>query len=40
MFQPLETAEHGSFSHVALALECKIEGVTGTVVAGYLELRN
>jgi hypothetical protein len=34
MFQLLEAAELGRFSHVALALECKIEETTGTIDAG------
>ena len=32
--QLLQAAELGSFSHVALALESRIEGITGTVDAG------
>jgi hypothetical protein len=31
MFQPQQAAEIGSFSHVALALESKIEKTTGTI---------
>jgi hypothetical protein len=30
-FQPQQTAELGSFSHVALDLEPRIEGITGTI---------
>ena len=33
MFQPQEEAELGSFGHVALALESRVEGVTGTINA-------
>jgi hypothetical protein len=40
MFQPQQTAERGSFVHVALALESVIEGATGTIDTGQLELRN
>jgi hypothetical protein len=39
MFQLLKAAELGSFSHIALALESRVEGTTGTIDAGYLELR-
>jgi hypothetical protein len=34
MFQPQKAAEHSSFSHVALAVEWKIEGTSGTIDAG------
>jgi hypothetical protein len=34
MFQPQQAAELGNFSHMALALEPRIEGVTGTIDAG------
>jgi hypothetical protein len=35
MFQVQQAAEHGSsFSHVALALESRINGSTGTIGAG------
>jgi hypothetical protein len=34
MFQLQQAAEHGSFGHVALALESRIEGTTGTIDAG------
>jgi len=34
MFQLLQAAEIGSFSHVALALESRIEVTTGTIDAG------
>ena len=37
-FQPQEAAELGSFGHVALALESRIEGTTETTDAGELEL--
>jgi len=40
MFQPQQTAELNSFGHVALALASRIEGTTGTMDAGELELRN
>jgi hypothetical protein len=40
MFQPQQASEHGSFVHVALVLERKIEGATGTIDAGLMELRN
>jgi len=40
MFQPRQAAEYSSFSHVALALESRIEGMTGTIDTGELELRN
>jgi hypothetical protein len=33
MFQPHEESELGSFGHVALALESRVEGVTGTINA-------
>jgi hypothetical protein len=33
MFQPQQAVEHGSFCHVALALESIIEGTTGTIDA-------
>jgi hypothetical protein len=38
MFQPQQTEELGRFRHVALALESRIERVTGTINAGHLEL--
>jgi hypothetical protein len=34
MFQPQQAAELGSFDSVSLALESRIEGITGTVDAG------
>jgi hypothetical protein len=34
MFQLQQAAELGSYGHVVLALESKIEGVTGTINAG------
>jgi hypothetical protein len=34
MFQPQQAAELGSFSHVALTLESRIEVTTGTMDAG------
>ena len=34
IFQPQQTAELGNFSHVALALESRIEEVSGIVDAG------
>lgn len=34
MFQFQQAAEHDSFSHMALALERKIEGTSGTINAG------
>ena len=34
MFQPQQAAELSSFGHVALALESRIEGTTGTIDAG------
>jgi hypothetical protein len=34
MFQLLEAAELGSFSHMVLALESRIEGTTGSIDAG------
>jgi hypothetical protein len=34
MFQPQEAEELGSFGHVVLALESRIEGTTGTIDAG------
>jgi hypothetical protein len=34
MFYVLQTAELGSFSHVALVLELRMEGTTGTIDAG------
>jgi hypothetical protein len=40
MFQLLQAAELCGFGHVALALELRIEGTTGTIDGGYLELRN
>jgi hypothetical protein len=40
MFQPQQAAELSSFSHLSLALESRIEGNSGTIDAGYLELRN
>jgi hypothetical protein len=40
MFQPEQAAEFGSFGHMALALESRIEGTTGIIDAGWLELRN
>jgi hypothetical protein len=33
MFQPQQTAELGSFGHVALAFELKIEGTSETIDA-------
>ena len=39
MFESQQKAELSSFNHVALALELKIEGITGTIDAGWLELR-
>jgi hypothetical protein len=30
MFQAQQAMEHGSFSHVALTLEVRLDGVTGT----------
>jgi hypothetical protein len=33
MFQLLQAAELNSFGHVALALESRIEGITGTIDA-------
>ena len=33
MFQPQEAAELGSFGHMALALDSRIEGTTGTIDA-------
>jgi hypothetical protein len=38
MFQPQQAAKFGSFGHVALALESRIEGVTGKTDVGWLEL--
>jgi hypothetical protein len=40
MSQPQQAAELGSFGHVALPLESRIDGTTGTIDSGYLELRN
>ena len=40
MFQAQQAEEHSSFGYVAQALESSIEGTTGTIDAGYLELRN
>jgi hypothetical protein len=40
MFLFLQGAELGSFSHVALSLELRMEGTSGTIDAGQLELRN
>jgi hypothetical protein len=34
MFKPQQAAELGSFGHVALVLESRIEGVTGKIDAG------
>jgi hypothetical protein len=34
MFQPQQAGEHGSFGHMALTLESRIEHVTGTIDAG------
>jgi hypothetical protein len=34
MFQPQQTAELGSFGHMAPALKSRIEGFTGTTDAG------
>jgi hypothetical protein len=34
MFQPQQAADLSSFGHVALALESRIEGATGTIDAG------
>ena len=39
-FQFQHAAELSSFGHVALAVESKLEGITGTIDAGELELRN
>jgi hypothetical protein len=39
MFQLQQAAELRSLAHVALALESRIEVVTGTNDSGYLELR-
>jgi hypothetical protein len=39
MFQPQQGAELGNFSHTDLVLESRIQGVTGTIDACYLELR-
>jgi hypothetical protein len=38
MFQPQQAADFASFSHVALALELRVEEVTGTIDTGWLEL--
>jgi hypothetical protein len=35
MFQPQQAAELGSFSHVALAFQSRIEGTTGTIDTGF-----
>jgi hypothetical protein len=40
MFQIQQTAEIGSFGHVALVLDSRIEGTTWTMDAGQTELRN
>jgi hypothetical protein len=41
MFQPQQAAELSSFGHVVLALEFRVEQISGTIIdAGYLELRN
>jgi hypothetical protein len=40
MFQFLQAAELRHFDHISLALDSKIEMGTGTINAGYLELRN
>jgi hypothetical protein len=40
MFQPQQPAELSSFRPVALALESRIKGITETIDADYLELRN
>ena len=40
MSHPQQAGELSSFDHVALALESRIEGTTGTIGAGWLELRN
>jgi len=34
MFQSQQVAELGSFNHMAIALEFRIEGTTGTIEAG------
>lgn len=34
MLQPLQAVGLGSFGHVALALESRLEGTTGTIDAG------
>jgi hypothetical protein len=34
MFQPQQAAELCSFGHVALAIESRIDGTTGTIDAG------
>jgi hypothetical protein len=34
MFQAQQAVEFGSFSHVALTFESRVEGVTGTIGAG------
>jgi hypothetical protein len=34
MFQPQQVAELGSFGYVALALESRIEGPSGTIDVG------
>ena len=40
MFQPHQAAELGSFGHLAMALESRIEGTTETIDADWLELNN
>jgi hypothetical protein len=40
MFQPQQAEEFSFFSHMTLALESSVEGVTGTIDAGWLKLRN
>jgi hypothetical protein len=40
MFQAQQAAELISFGQVVLTLESRIEGTTGTIDAGQLELRN
>jgi hypothetical protein len=40
MFQPQQAIELGSFDHVTLTQESRIEGVVETVDAVYLEIIN
>jgi hypothetical protein len=35
MFQLLQAAELSSFGHMALVLESRTEGITGTIDAGW-----